>query len=219
MRTFLIIYLTLLASPLFAGPWNSGKITTYAHYFEGRQCADGSRFSHRRYVVACRRGNFGRRIAIRYGKNGYCEVTLVDRGRLPFHSDSCWQFDTTRAVARKLGLYRIVKGETDRKILWRYIDGKSTTQQNILAGRSTCSDSVGSTTYLARILEQASKGHQGMVYWHAYHPVVCYGPNCYWLSNYPLKKVLPPYALRWTTLDQSQRQWFQNARTGFDTQN
>jgi len=213
MRTFLIIYLTLLSMPLFADSWQPGKITTYARMFEGRQCANGSRFSHGRYVVACRRGSFGRRIAIRYGKNGYCEVTIVDRGRLPLHSDSCWQFDTTRAVARKLGLYRIVKGDTDRNISWRFIDGKSTSQHNILGRYSTRPNSMGSPDYLARILEQASKSSQGMVCWLTYHPMVCNEHDCYWLSSHTHKKVLPLFDLRWSALDQSKCEWLQSART------
>jgi rare lipoprotein A len=102
--------------------WHTGQVTTYAAKFEGRRCADGSRFSHKRLIVACRGGSFGRRIELRYGKNGRAIVKIADRGRLPMHRSNKWQFDTTKAVAKKLGLYRIHRGKTDRTVKWRYIE-------------------------------------------------------------------------------------------------
>lgn len=212
MRTFLIIYLTLLSMPLFADSWQTGKITTYARIFEGRRCANGSRFSHRRYVVACRRGNFGRRIAIRYGKNGYCEVTLVDRGRLPLHSDSCWQFDTTHAVARKLGLYKIVNGKTDRNISWRFIDG-STTQSDLLDRHPTGPDPMGSVDRLARFLKSTSESDQRVVCWIAYYSMARYVFHRNRLPGSKDQKVLSLYDLRGSALGQPECRWFQSSRT------
>ena len=83
--------------------------------------ANGKRFSHRDRVVACRGGKFGRRVEMRYGKNGKSVCTISDRGGLPLHKPNCWQFDLTQTVAKDLGLYRVVKGKTDRKVKWRYV--------------------------------------------------------------------------------------------------
>ena len=101
--------------------WNMAVVTTYANKFEGRRMANGRTFRHRDRVVACRGGSFGRRIELRYGRNGRSVCVISDRGRLPLHQRSRWQFDTSRAVAKDLGLYRIVGGKTDRVVKWRYI--------------------------------------------------------------------------------------------------
>jgi hypothetical protein len=103
------------------GPWHVGSITTYSKEFEGRKCANRSKFSHRHSTVACRNGKLNSTIEIRYGRNGRAIVTLTDRGRLPLHRKKAWQFDTTRHVAKKLGLYRLRHGKPDRRIRWRFI--------------------------------------------------------------------------------------------------
>lgn len=103
--------------------WNTGTVTVYADYFEGRPMANGKTFRHRDRVVACRGGQLNRKVEIRYGQNGKSTVVVCDRGRLPLHREDCWQFDVTKTVARDLGLYRLTKdGRTDRKISWRYVD-------------------------------------------------------------------------------------------------
>jgi rare lipoprotein A (peptidoglycan hydrolase) len=101
--------------------WKIGQVTTYAKKFEGRPMASGPLFSHKKHYVACRGGQFGRRIEIRYGKNGRAICIIADRGGLPLHQPNCWQFDVSKRVARELGLYKVVHGKTDRHVRWRYI--------------------------------------------------------------------------------------------------
>lgn len=79
--------------------------TQYAVRFEGRRCADGSRFSHRRLVVAARGIPLGTRVKLAYGQRGACTAIVADTGRLPLHRPGRVQFDVSRAVARRLGLY------------------------------------------------------------------------------------------------------------------
>jgi hypothetical protein len=105
-----------------ADTWRSGRITVYSKKFEGKKCANGSRFSHRLPIVACKSGKLGSKVEIRYGRKGRAIVTLTDRGGLPLHKKNAWQFDTTRYVAKKLGLYRLRNGKTDRSIRWRFIE-------------------------------------------------------------------------------------------------
>lgn len=102
--------------------WYRGQVTTYARKFEGRPMSCGRIFRHSGHDVACRGGKLGRRIEIRYGKNGRAVCTIADRGGLPFHREECWQFDVSRQVALELGLYRITHGRTDREVRWRYLD-------------------------------------------------------------------------------------------------
>ncbi len=102
--------------------WNRGQVTTYADFFEGRRMACGRIFRHAGHDIACRKGDFGRKVELRYGKNGRSVCIISDRGRLPLHQPDCWQFDVPQQVARELGLYRIVDGKTDRIIRWRYIE-------------------------------------------------------------------------------------------------
>ena len=102
--------------------WHKGQVTTYAQKFDGRPMANGRIFRHAGHDVACRGGKLGRRIEIRYGKNGRAVCTVSDRGRLPLHEGNCWQFDVPRQVALELGLYRINHGRTDREVRWRYLD-------------------------------------------------------------------------------------------------
>lgn len=102
--------------------WYDGQVTTYAKYFEGRRMACGRIFRHSGHDIACRGGILGRRVELRYGKNGRSVCVISDRGRLPFHQPSCWQFDVPKQVARELGLYSLKNGKTDRKIRWRYIE-------------------------------------------------------------------------------------------------
>jgi len=101
--------------------WNTAVVTVYANKFEGRRMANGKVFWHRDRVVACRAGSLGRKIELCYGRNGKSVCIVSDRGRLPLHQRGRWQFDTSRAVAKDLGLYRIVEGKTDRVVKWRYV--------------------------------------------------------------------------------------------------
>jgi rare lipoprotein A (peptidoglycan hydrolase) len=101
--------------------WRYGSVTVYADCFEDRTMANGKTFHHRDHVVACRGGQLGQRVEIRYGRNGRTVATICDRGRLPLHRQGQWQFDVTKHIARDLGLYRIKAGKTDRTIKWRYI--------------------------------------------------------------------------------------------------
>lgn len=102
--------------------WNPGQVTTYAKSFEGQKMTSGLRFSHAKRYAACRRGQLGRIIELRYGKNGRSICIIGDRGGLPLHRENCWQFDVSRTVAKELGLYRVVNGRTDRNIRWRYLN-------------------------------------------------------------------------------------------------
>jgi rare lipoprotein A (peptidoglycan hydrolase) len=89
-------------------PWSQCVYTQYAARFEGRKCADGSVFRHRQLTVACRHLPLGSRITLRYwsGKRWVeVPVTVTDRGRLPLHRRDRPQFDVSREVARRLGLY------------------------------------------------------------------------------------------------------------------
>ncbi len=101
--------------------WYRGQVTTYAKCFEGRRMACGRIFRHSGHDIACRGGIIGRKIEIRYGKNGRSICVISDRGGLPLHKPNCWQFDVSKRVARDLGLYRVHRGKTDRTIRWRYI--------------------------------------------------------------------------------------------------
>lgn len=101
--------------------WNYGVITTYSPCFDGRKTASGRIFKHRGRLVASRGGSFGQRVELRYGKNGRSVVIIADRGRLPLHSSKHWQFDVSQRVAKELGLYRLRKGKTDRRIRWRFV--------------------------------------------------------------------------------------------------
>jgi len=103
-------------------PSNIAVVTTYSNKFEGRKMANGKVFRHRDRVLACRGGNLGRQIELRYGRNGQSTCTLSDRGRLPLHRRNRWQFDVSQSVAKDLGLYRVVNGKPDRKVYWRYVD-------------------------------------------------------------------------------------------------
>lgn len=108
-------------APVVESGWNTAVVTTYANKFEGRTMANGKVFHHSDRVIACRCGSLGDRVEIRYGKNGRSTCILSDRGGLPLHRHGRWQFDVSKAVARDLGLYRIVNGKTDRVVRWRYV--------------------------------------------------------------------------------------------------
>jgi len=97
------------------GGWNPCVLTQYAQHFEGRRCADGSRFSHGNLTLASRGVPLGRTVQIRYGSQ-VVTVKSTDRGRLPLHRKGRPQFDVTRAVSRRLGLY---KRELGRRAEWR----------------------------------------------------------------------------------------------------
>lgn len=101
--------------------WNYGVITTYSPCFDGRKTASGRIFRHRGHLVASRSGSFGQRVELRYGRNGRSIVMIADRGRLPLHSSKHWQFDVSQRVAKELGLYRLTKGQTDRRVRWRFV--------------------------------------------------------------------------------------------------
>jgi rare lipoprotein A len=113
-----IVVILLLAASMTAtaAPWERGTVTVYARKFEGRKAADGSRFTHRSFTAATCRGRLGDRYIIRYGRRQVV-VRVTDRGRL-----RPGQFDTTKAVAKRLGLYRLTsRGKTDRRIMFRRI--------------------------------------------------------------------------------------------------
>lgn len=85
--------------------WNPCVYTQYGAQFEGRRCADGSRFSHRRLIVAARGIPRGTRLELAYGARGRCRAIVADTGTLPLHRPGRPQLDVSAAVARSLGLY------------------------------------------------------------------------------------------------------------------
>jgi rare lipoprotein A (peptidoglycan hydrolase) len=101
--------------------WKPGVVTTYAGFFEGRRTASGRIFRHSRNLAACRGGiRYGTRVELRYGRHT-AVVVIADTGRLPLTRKGRPQFDLSRATAKRLGLYRLVNGHTDRQIRWRVI--------------------------------------------------------------------------------------------------
>lgn len=98
-----------------------GSVTVYAQKFEGRKMASGRVFRHSGRYIACRGGRLGTKVELRYGKRGKSICVINDRGNLPLHTNKCWQFDVSRQVAKDLGLYKVVKGRTDRIVKWRVI--------------------------------------------------------------------------------------------------
>ena len=97
-----------------------GVVTTYSRKFEGRLMASGKRFSHSKHYVASRCFKFGTKIRIFYGRR-YSDVEVMDRGSLPLHKPNRVQFDLPQKVAKELGLYKVVKGKTDRTIHYKIL--------------------------------------------------------------------------------------------------
>jgi hypothetical protein len=112
----LMILVSAIRAPARAADWKPGVVTVYHQRFEGRRTASGERFSHKGMTVACKSMPFGTRLELRYGRNGRAIARVTDRGALPLHRRGIPQFDTTTAVARKLGLYNRQCG---RRVRWR----------------------------------------------------------------------------------------------------
>ncbi|NCB02926.1 MAG: hypothetical protein EOM67_12270, partial [Spirochaetia bacterium] len=95
-------------------------VTTYARKFEGRKMASGLRFSHNSHYVASRCFAFGTKIRMHYGRHS-TTVTVMDRGGLPLHRPNRVQFDLPQKVAKELGLYKVIRGKTDRVIHYEIV--------------------------------------------------------------------------------------------------
>lgn len=120
MRKFLLIVLAVLLTTSAHSDLKKGVVTTYSRKFEGRRMASGVRFSHSKHYVASRCFKFGTKIRMYYGRHSSL-VTVMDRGGLPLHRPNRVQFDLPQKVAKELGLYRVVKGKTDRTIKYEIV--------------------------------------------------------------------------------------------------
>lgn len=104
--------------------WQDCRLTTYHKCFEGRPTKSGEVFRHAGLTAACRSLPLGSKVTLRYrqpsGRWAEVDVVVNDRGRLPLHRDSNYQFDVTREAATRLGLYR--RGPDYRSASWRLVD-------------------------------------------------------------------------------------------------
>jgi rare lipoprotein A (peptidoglycan hydrolase) len=107
MKKLIFIGLIFLA-------WRAGIITVYHNKFEGRRCADGSIFSHKKNQVAMNGIKLGSILEVKYGGR-MVKVVVRDRGT----RYGC--LDVSRGIVKRLGLYRLKNGKTDRQIYWRKI--------------------------------------------------------------------------------------------------
>lgn len=191
----IILIILCLSSSAFASNWHAGSVTTYANKFEGRKTSSGRIFRHKELMVACKRGKLGSRIELRYGKRARVIATICDRGGLPLHSDSKWQFDVSKAVARKLGLYRLVKGQTDRTVYWRFLDVGTNEQVSLLGRHNPRPCRMAPRSTFLALLCSANSSDQALVYRHSSLPVACDAPHYSWLQN-DQRQILPVHALR-----------------------
>lgn len=111
-RTFLLIILALLLSPLFSEVYKTGVTASYyAEDFHGKRTSNGERFNMNDYTCAHKSLPFNTILKVTNLANGKtCEVRVNDRG--PFVASR--EIDLSKAAAIKLGM--IGSGTTKVKL-------------------------------------------------------------------------------------------------------
>ena len=111
-RTFLLIILALLLSPLFSEVYKTGVTASYyAEDFHGKRTSNGERFNMNDFTCAHKSLPFGTILKVTNLANGKtCEVRVNDRG--PFVASR--EIDLSKAAAIKLGM--IGSGTTKVKL-------------------------------------------------------------------------------------------------------
>ncbi len=101
-RTFLLIILTLLLSPIFAEVYKTGVTASYyAEDFHGKRTSNGERFNMYDYTCAHKSLPFNTILKVTNLANGKtCEVRVNDRG--PFVASR--EIDLSKAAAVKLDM-------------------------------------------------------------------------------------------------------------------